>query len=229
MPRVHAYVDGFNLYHRAIKQHPGLKWLDVTALVRRLIRDDDELVRLRYYTSRVAGRTDDGQPARQEAYIRALAGIPCLTIHFGNFASRPVCRPLVETFPLVHPKVDGMQYVMIHNTEEKASDVSLASHLLWDGFTDQYDAAVIVSSDTDLVEPLRIVKDEIRRPVVLLYPDLERRSVPKKLARVCTTIRFINKKDLVCCQLPNPARARNGCLLSKPVEWRIPEPAVHST
>lgn len=181
--------------------------------------DDDVLLRVRYYTSLVTGRTDDGQPQRQDAYIRALAGLPCLTIHIGNFATRRVCRPLVEPIPLVYPKANGMQYVMVHNTEEKASDVNLASHLLRDGYTDQYAAAVVVSSDTDLVEPLRIVKEENRKPVVLLYPDYERKSVPKKLARVTSTVRFISKRDLACCQLPNPAPARNGELIVRPAEW----------
>jgi hypothetical protein len=217
MPIAHAYVDGFNLYHRAVKDRPDLKWLNIAALVAEYVREGDELRRVRYYTSRVSGRTDDGQPERQDAYIRALAGIPEVTIHIGTFLSRPVCRPVLEPMPLVHPQ--GRQYIMVHNTEEKASDVNLASHLLMDGFKGFYDVAFVLSSDTDLIEPLRIVKTEIRKPVILLYADIERRSVPKKLEQVCTSVRFVSRGAIARNQLPNPARAKNGALVARPCKW----------
>ena len=120
---------------------------------------------------------------------------------------------------MVHPKVDGYQYVMVHNTEEKGSDVNLASHLLRDGFRGQYDAAIVISSDGDLIEPLRIVKEELRKPVILGYPDFQRGSVPKKLRAACSAVRHIHRADFLRCQLPNPARARNGKMLARPVEW----------
>jgi uncharacterized LabA/DUF88 family protein len=219
MPTVFGYVDGFNLYHRALKDNPSLKWLDIPALMRLYLNADDKLERVRYYTSRVSGRTDQGQPLRQDAYIRALVGLGVVTVHFGNFLSRPVCRPLLKTIPLVHPRVNGHQYVMVHNTEEKGSDVNLASHLLRDGFQGLYDAAIVISSDGDLIEPLRIVKEEIKKPVILAYPDLERGSVPIKLKAACSVVRYMRRADLFNCQLVNPARARNGQLLVRPKEW----------
>lgn len=228
MPRVYAYVDGFNLYHRALQNSPQFKWLDLCALVRRLLRPDDELIRLRYFTARVQDRTGPGQAARQESYLRAIAGTGEVTIHMGNFAVRSVCRPLVEKIPLVHPVTDGPQYVMVHNTEEKASDVNLASYLLHDSCRGDFDAAAIISSDTDLVEPLRLVKNYAGRPVLLLYPDITRRSVPNKLANACTLVRFINRSDLTKSQLPNPARARNGQLVLRPAEWGDTRPASTS-
>ncbi len=36
--------------------------------------------------------------------------------------------------------------------EEKGSDVNIASYLLLDGFRNDYEVAVIISNDSDLVE-----------------------------------------------------------------------------
>jgi hypothetical protein len=41
--------------------------------------------------------------------------------------------------------------------EEKGSDVNLAVHLVNDAWAGRFDAAVVVSNDTDLVVPIRIV------------------------------------------------------------------------
>ena len=41
-------------------------------------------------------------------------------------------------------------------TEEKGSDVNLASHLLLDGFQQTRDTVVVFSNDSDLRVPIRI-------------------------------------------------------------------------
>ena len=43
-------------------------------------------------------------------------------------------------------------------TEEKGSDVNLATHLLYDGFKNDYEVAVVVSNDSDLLEPVRVAR-----------------------------------------------------------------------
>jgi hypothetical protein len=52
--------------------------------------------------------------------------------------------------------------------EEKGSDVSLASHLIHDAWAGRFKAGAVLSNDTDLVEPIRIVTQELKKPVVLL-------------------------------------------------------------
>ena len=47
-------------------------------------------------------------------------------------------------------------------------DVNLGVHLVCDGFKGAFDVAAILTNDTDLVEPIRIVTKEIRLPVTLL-------------------------------------------------------------
>lgn len=40
-----------------------------------------------------------------------------------------------------------------------------------DGFHNRYDCAIIVSGDSDLVTPIRMVRDELDKPVGVLNPQ----------------------------------------------------------
>ena len=54
-----VYIDGFNFYYGAVKGTP-YKWLDLEALCRRLL-PKDQIVKIRYFTARVASRPEDPQ------------------------------------------------------------------------------------------------------------------------------------------------------------------------
>ena len=41
--------------------------------------------------------------------------------------------------------------------------MNLATYLLLDAFDDDYDAAIVVSNDSDLVEPIRVVQSRFDR------------------------------------------------------------------
>src|SRR5438445_9261680 len=120
--RANFYVDGFNLYYGAFKGTPD-KWLDLQALFARVF-PRDEINRIRYFTARVDARPPDNQqPARQQAYIRALETIPTLSVHYGQYRTRPTRMRLAKP-PRIGPKT-----VAVLKTEEKGSDVNLASYL----------------------------------------------------------------------------------------------------
>ena len=57
--------------------------------------------------------------------------------------------------PLHPPPATGPKTVQVMKSEEKGSDVNLATYLLVDAFDDDYEAAVVVSNDSDLAEPIR--------------------------------------------------------------------------
>ena len=104
----------------------------------------------------------------------------------------------------------------VHSTEEKGSDVNLASHLIRDGFRGRYEVAVVVSKDTDLREPIRIVKNELNLPVGLLCPDGD---VPQGLRQVASFVRHISKSDLAHSQFPDPVIGLTGEKIHKPPHW----------
>ena len=72
---------------------------------------------------------------------------------------------------LARPKPEGPRYVRIRDTEEKGSDVNLATRLLVGGFTGDYEQAVVVSNDSDLAAPIRYVNNDLGLRVVLVNPD----------------------------------------------------------
>jgi hypothetical protein len=115
-----------------------------------MLNEDSEIVGIKYFTAKVKGRPENPHAAqRQQTYLRALATVPCLTIHYGHFMTRTAVRRRAKVRRGQSP------FVEVEITEEKGSDVSLASHLLIDGFRARYDLAVVMSNDSDLKEPIR--------------------------------------------------------------------------
>ena len=105
---------------------------------------------------------DPDQPLRQKAFLRALRTIPNLEIILGTFLSHEVTMP---RSPI------GSGFVKVIKTEEKGSDVNLATHLLLDGFRNDYELAIVVSNDSDLLLPIRVVTEQFGKPVGLLNPQ----------------------------------------------------------
>lgn len=102
----------------------------------------------------------------------------------------------------------------VHTLEEKGSDVNLASHLLNDAWKGQFDAAVVISNDTDLVEPIRMVTQERNLPVTIVCPG--RWSAAPALVAVASGKRYIRKSHLQAAQFPDPLP---GSGIQKPVDW----------
>lgn len=158
--RTFVYVDGFNLYYRALRNTP-YRWLDLSRLFK-LLLPNDQIHRIHYYTAHIAARAGDpDQPTRQQFYLRALATVPNLTITYGQFLTHTKKMPLAS---------DPKKIVRVLKTDEKGSDVNLATHLIYEGMANEYDTAVVVSNDSDLAEPIRIITQEIRKKVGILSP-----------------------------------------------------------
>lgn len=207
-PRSIVYVDGFNLYRRCLKgtRH---KWLDLVKLSRFLV-PNLEVVGVRYFTAVVESRSSDPrQQQRQQAYLRALRALPEITVHLGTFKTRTVMRPLAE-----QASSDRMTFVRVLQTEEKGSDVNLATYLLLDAFKDAYDVAVVVSNDSDLREPIRVVRTELQRPVgvVITDPRTRQSGLPADFHR------RIREKQLRACHLPMKVEDDKG-VVQKPRGW----------
>ncbi len=134
------YVDGFNLYYRALKDSP-FRWLDLRELAEALF-PKDRINRVCYFTARLSARPGNA-PQRQQAYLRALATLPGFDTYYGVFRSRVKHRPLAE------PVAGLPAYVLVRDSEEKGSDVNLATRLLVDGFNGEYQQAVVIVLSQD--------------------------------------------------------------------------------
>jgi hypothetical protein len=76
------------------------------------------------------------------------------------------------------------QKVFADKTEEKGSDVNLAAHLLRDAFLKNFEIAVLITNDSGLAEPVRIVRYELGLPVGILNPHQAHSSVLKKTSDI---------------------------------------------
>ena len=205
--QANVYVDGFNLYHRSLKG-TRYKWLDLGKLCDFLL-PEYTVQRIRYFTARVHPRGGDGQqPLRQQTYIRALETIAGASVHYGMFRTRR------KRLPLAHPAPGLPRTAEVLVTEEKGSDVNLATHLLADGFQHNYDVAVVISNDSDLSLPIQVVRGVLARPVGVVITD--RRTV--KSALPADFYRRIRERQLRDCQFPASLTDRHGTI-RKPAGW----------
>ena len=212
--KANFYIDGFSLYYGCVKDSQ-YKWLDLAALCRKAY-PSLQINRIRYFTARTSALpTDPNIPHRQQLYLRALKTIPDLTIHYGFFQSKPTSMPL-ETPPL-----QGSKYVRVVKTEEKGSDVNLASYLLLDGFQRDYEVAIVVSNDADLAEPIKLVRQELGFPVGVLVPAVKKGRLPSKRLMKVSEQRYyrpIRVGALRVCQFPSILTDVKG-QFSKPNAW----------
>ena len=210
--RTNFYIDGFNLYYRALKD-TSLRWLDLFKLCQS-ITPSHMVNHIRYFTALVHPRPDNpNSQHRQLIYIRALETIPNLTIHYGQFRPRRMRRPLVEPIP------GRSRIVEVSDTEEKGTDVNLATYLLMDGVDEVYEQAVVISNDADLALPIRMARDKLGFPVGVVNPNLDQRAVtPKELSDAATFVRRLRPNTLIRCQFPPQLQDHTGPI-SKPAGW----------
>lgn len=204
--RTYIYIDGFNLFYRAVKGTP-YKWLDLKKLCLSLLSPKNTIQAIKYYTALVSGKIDPQNPIRQKTYIRALEKyIPELSVYYGHFLSHEVRAPLANSNPF--------KFANIIKTEEKGSDVNIAVHLLHDAWCNKYDCAVIISNDSDLAEAVKIVHKELGKTIGIINPGNTRQS--KELIQYATFVKQIREGVLSASQLPNPIP---NSTIHKPLDW----------
>jgi hypothetical protein len=121
-----VYIDGFNFYNGCIS-HTPYKWLDLRVLAQQLLRGHT-IKTVNYFTAHVVDREEDDphQSQRQNIYLEALGALDNVAVHYGHF------RTHKKRVWLVKEQKDGSHLATALVTEEKATDVKLASRLVWD-------------------------------------------------------------------------------------------------
>ena len=201
-----VYIDGFNFYYGAVKGTP-YKWLDFSALCRILL-PGHKIRRIYYFTALLEARPGDSEKRqRQETYLRALRTMPNLKIVFGSFLTH------VRNMPLAN----GKGYVNVVSTQEKGSDVNLAAQMLMDGFKNDYECAVVISNDSDLLRPIQMSIRDLGKKVGVLAPT-QNRHPSRSLAANATFIKHIRPQVLAASQFPETLTDHHGTF-RKPKDW----------
>ena len=203
--RAAAYIDGFNLYYGLRdKGWRRYYWLDMNLLVRKLLRREQQLEVIRYFTTRVlVVPGDPDKPKRQNTYLEALETLSNVTIQYGYFLPKQrTCHSCGTT---------------LRTYEEKMTDVNIAVSLLSDAQDGIYDTAIVVSADSDLSSPIEEVLRRYpdKRVLVAFPPD----RASQQLRKVATASFTIGRDAFRDSQLPDQVTKPDGFVLTRPLTW----------
>ena len=193
---VGVYVDGYNLYYGARsscgRSTAGWRWLDIRALAETLVQERDdwrqpEITCVTYCTARVDAVESPSSHADQDVYLKALLAEGSVDhIEFGQYVARVKSAPLAVKAANGRPRLVSPQWpvmvqdgtgtalpdarfmVSVAQREEKGSDVNVASHLLVDVLAGGFQAAVVISNDSDLRWPVQEARRRV--PVGVVNP-----------------------------------------------------------
>ena len=205
MQRIAVYIDGLNLYY-------GMKsmgwrryyWLDVQRLSENLLRPYQRLRFVRYFTAKfLPDDNDPGQAERQDAYLQALSSLPKARIHYGLHIPKTITCPRCGVASLTY--------------EEKMTDVNIAVALLEDANNNLFDAAIVISADSDLTRPIEVVRQKFANKQVRVAFPPKRHSL--HLSQVATASFHISRDLLRNSQLPDPVAKPDGYPVRKPARW----------
>lgn len=198
-----VYIDGFNLFYNSLK-HTQYRWLDLKKLCEQILEPHNRVDRIKYFTARVVDRFGTDCAKDQQTYFDALATIPEVEIILGNFTSH------IVQMPLAYPK-KNKRFSDVIKTDEKGSDVNLASHLLNDAWKKAFDVAVVISNDSDLATPISMVLKDHKKTVGIIYPtdtlaytlknippSFKRKITPAHLKAAQLPLTITGKSPILC-------------------------------
>lgn len=199
--KVIVYVDGFNLYFGMLEAgYHYCKWLNLDVLVKSLLQVNQELQEIKYFTSRVSNNPD--KQKRQSTYIEALDSTG-IKIYYGHYQRDTIeCGRCGNIWPKYN---------------EKMTDVNIATQMLNDAYQDNYDMAMLISGDSDLVPPIRTIHKVFKnKRVFVAFPPKRHNNSVSLVAKGSLTI---GRKKLVNSQFDNSITKKDGYILRKPKSW----------
>lgn len=199
--RVIVYVDGFNLYF-GMKESgfDKCKWLDVKKLVLSYLTSNQELIEVKYFTSRITHNPP--KQKRQTTYLEAIEA-QGVSIIYGLYKAKNIeCENCGHNWTV---------------SNEKMTDVNIATQLIIDAYSDKYDTAILISGDSDLVPPLKAVHQNFPLKAISVFFPPSRFN--NTVAAAAKGSQLIGRKKLVDNQLPLQVKKKDGYLLSKPSGW----------
>jgi len=202
MKRVIAYIDGYNLYHGLRdKRWKRFYWLNLPSLARQLLKPDQTLVATKYFTTVV--KEPEDKRRRQAVYLEALQTLPDFRIFYGQFLEDPItCRKC------------GHTYITHH---EKMTDVNIAVEMLADAYQDQFDLALLLSADRDLVGPVQAVRRLFSaKDVIVAFPPKRSSFALEKAANATL---HIGHNELAKSLFPETVAKSKVVMLHRPAEW----------
>ena len=195
-------MDGFNLYHPIRESGQNhLKWACLWSLGELLCRAEGlELVKVLFCTAMPAHLPDSLSRHQLFNAAQIARGVAVLKGH--------------------HVPV-GDSY------SEKQSDINVALSLICDGEDDLYDAAFLLSADSDQIATARFFRDRLAPKGKRLFAAIPpNKTVPVEYKSLGVPKRQISFVMMERCVMPAQVQGKNG-LINRPHEYAPPEGWVH--
>ncbi len=158
------------------------------------------MVEVKYFTSRITNNPQ--KQKRQSTYLEALETTEVKIIYGLYKAKKIECGNCGHNWSI---------------SNEKMTDVNIATHLIVDAFHDRYDTAILISGDSDLVSPIKAVHHNFPCKVVsVFFPPYRHNNT---VAGVAKGFQIIGRKKLFDNQFEKEVIKKDGYILHKPAEW----------
>lgn len=148
-------------------------------------------------------RNNPDKELRQKAYIETLETLPDFRITYGHYQSHiETCRRCGHSYPYAN---------------EKMTDVNIAVAMMEDAHNVLYDAAFLITGDSDLVPPIKSIHRIYpqKRVFVAFSPNRSNISVQNEAKGSL----IIGRKKLLHAQFPDQVTKSDGFILQRPAAW----------
>lgn len=224
--RVVVFIDGFNLYH-AVQNNfsPRYKWCNLRKLVTQFIDVETDVIKQIYFFTAYC-TWDKGKLKRHKDYVKILREYCGVYSVFGKYRrvkrgfSRPM--PIFKIVPrFLKPLIQKLTYLTY---EEKETDVNMALKIVELGFLNQYDHAIILSGDSDLIGAIKTIRRN--------FPDKKFTNLlPIKakgwiLQKASDNRHQIEASHFHNALLPDEITLRSGEIIQMPEKYQDPKIAL---
>lgn len=171
---------------------------------RALLKPDQTLIRCRYFTARLKAKKHNSRSvANQSIWLKALEFHPDIVCYFGLYQRKTI-------------KCNGCGRGR-EMSEEKMTDVNIATQLLVDTYRDNYDTALVISGDGDLTPPIRHIRENFPdKRVIVVFPPKRHSELLRKAAYGSMSL---GEDKLRKNLLPDKITTDSGFVLQRPDTW----------
>jgi uncharacterized LabA/DUF88 family protein len=202
MPRVAFFIDGFNVYHALDEQKKywKYKWLNYAKLATCYITTKDTVNNIFYFSALAYWN-----PEKVRRHNILISGLK----HFG-------VEVILGEFKLKDKKCRSC-HCLYQTYEEKQTDVNISIKLFQEAIYDNYDTAIIISGDSDLIPALKVVKTTFPTKQIGIIIPIGRRA--ESLKNTADFYMKMKEKHLASSQFDNPFDIGSD-ILQRPSHWK---------
>lgn len=202
MSKVTFFIDGFNVYHALIglKGFSKYKWLNYRKLCQNFLKKSEKILNIYYFTALADWDLEKRQ--KHQILIKALESVD-IKIIYGEFKRKEKFCNLCKR-----------KYV---SREEKQTDVNIAITLLETAFKNEFDKAIIISADSDLIPAITAVQKNFPNKQIGVILPIGRRS--ESLKQICDFYMRMKETHLKSSIFPERIKLNNNQIIKCPKSW----------